>query len=227
MRNVVAIIAHKDYNKYLHEAIASCFNQTYKTDVCIVDDGSKESIEPIIQQFDQYKDRIHFLQNDKNYGPSYSRNRAIKYCYDKYDAFMILDADDIMCEKKVEKMIPYLKDIVGIVYGDYTIFDESLNIYREEYKHSYDYLLLQKNCIIHSGSLISKEALNYARLNENEWYKNDMRTCEDYDLWLRICQEFIGYHVPERLTIVREHSQNSTNTVSPNQWAEDLKKVAR
>ena len=54
-----------------------------------------------------------------------------------------------------------------------------------------------------------------------------MRTCEDYDLWIRIAKKFTIAHVAEFLTYVRIHSQNSTNTVSKEIWNQNWNRIRK
>ena len=138
---------------------------------------------------------------------------------------MILDADDVMLPNKVEMLSKYLFDNVAGVYGNYYIHYMDSNVIQKEYKHSYDFQMLAQNCMIHCGSLISKKALETVRLSETEWYRNDITLFEDYNLWLRMSKVFLFIHVPEFLTIVREHSLNMTKNISKEKFETNMRKV--
>ena len=71
--------------------------------------------------------------------------------------------------------------------------------------------------MVHSGCLITKEALLHA-YRDGYFYDPQMRTCEDYDLWIRISDKFTIAHCPEFLAFVRVHSQNSTQSVKQEIW---------
>jgi glycosyltransferase involved in cell wall biosynthesis len=230
MRNVTTIIAHKDYTEYLNKAIASAKNQTYPNKICVIDDGSKDQDSVIRTVFGYDAVNITHLPNNsgkllenvncqlflmnRNGGPSAARNVGIKHNIEWTDAFQILDADDQMMPNKIELLVEEMeKDWknIGIVYADYIIDKGDYQVM--EFKHPYSKSLLSKECIIHSGSLINKSLFLSVGL-----YDESFRVCEDYDLWLRGCERFIALHVPEPLTLVLDHDQNSTNTVHNEIW---------
>ena len=79
-------------------------------------------------------------------------------------------------------------------------------------------------CIVHSGALISKDALNSV-LEETGYYDEKMRTCEDYDLWMRISEKYIIAHVPKSLTKVRVTGDNSSFIVNQEVWQKNWRRV--
>lgn len=228
---VVVIIAHYNYQKFLKKSITSALNQTHKnTFVCVVDDGSDdiESVKNICE--DCFGGCVDFFGNtyiyergfliclDQNVGPSEARNTAINAFRSTADFFMILDADDEMMDNKVSELLKpmILWDSVGVCYADYIIRNEE-GLTRQENKTPYSLEKLKRECIVHSGSLIRAKAL-YDVENENGFFDRNFRVCEDYQLWLRIASRYMIYHVPKYLTIVNDHRNNSTNTVSKEEW---------
>ena len=78
--------------------------------------------------------------------------------------------------------------------------------------------------MVHSGSIINKQAL----LDVEEatgYYDSTMRTCEDYDLWMRISEKYIIAHVPESLTKVRVTGDNSSFVVNQEIWRKNWLRV--
>lgn len=228
--NVTVIIAHYNYQKFLPYAIKSVLDQDYNnTTVCIIDDKStdQESVKKICRdilgELKYIVDNVFYYEkgvlilSSENKGPSETRNIGIRYC-SKSDFFMILDADDIMLPNKISELIkPMLTwDSIGVTYGDYYIRNE-YGLIRQENKHPYSLRFLKNECIIHSGALVRAKALFDVQQN-GEFYNSKFRVCEDYQLWLRIAQKYMVYHVPKLLTIVNDHSNNSTNTVSRQEW---------
>jgi len=94
----------------------------------------------------------------------------------------------------------------------------------KEFKRPFDINLLYKECIVHSGALISNKALQKVKTKYG-YYDERFRVCEDYQLWLKICQLYMIFHVPKILTTVNDHSNNSTNTVSKESWQEHWSKL--
>ena len=52
-----------------------------------------------------------------------------------------------------------------------------------------------------------------------------MRTCEDYDLWMRISEKFVIQHVPKCLTMVRTDGENSSFVVEKRIWERNWGRV--
>lgn len=247
--HVTVLIAHHNYQRFLKKAILSGLNQDYKNiSIYVVDDKSEDqrSVKEICDECfgegylksesSSYK-RIayHGTKNgllllNNNEGPSTARNMGILdniknpiTSTNHSDFFMILDADDEMMPNKVSELLkPMLMwDSVGVSYGDYLIKNEQ-GLIRKEHKKSYSLDLLTRECIVHSGSLIRTEALLDVE-NEYSFYDHRFRVCEDYQLWLRISQKYMIYHVPKILTLVNDHSDNSTNSVDKETWIKHWK----
>lgn len=226
---VTVIIAHKDYNDYLKQAIDSCLKQTIKVNYIVIDDGSKTPPNPPdwpITKDGDYKvyelDSNKFVYLTKSQGPSMARNIGIFEGWNNSTHFQILDADDIMLPNKCEVLLNNFDNSTGVVYGDY--FIESNNIRKMEFKIPYNQLELTQHCIVHSGSMFSKKVLEMVCEN-NCFYDPRLRVAEDYDLFLRCSEKMMIKHVPEFLTIVREHSLNSTYSVENNIWQSCLSMV--
>lgn len=234
---VTFVIAHHNYQQYLTECIQSALNQTYKNiHVCVVDDCSKDqkSVYDIVQQtcgeftntiegyyHNHYEnDIVTYIELHKqegSYHQAYARNRGIEACWDNTDIFAILDADDENYPTKIERCVEVLQSDprIGAVYTDTNIVlvDSKGNPYRKvrEYRQPYDYFTLLRECIIHSGCVIKKEALE-AVLENGKVFDELLPPVEDYDLWIRIAEKYLFYHIPEPLVYVRVHQNNSTNT---------------
>lgn len=226
---VTVIIAHKDYNDYLKLAIDSCLNQTIPVNYVVVDDGSKTPPKPPdwpITKDGDYKvyelDSNKFVYLKGSHGPSTARNIGIFESWENTTHFQILDADDFMLPNKCEVLLNNFDNNTGIVYADY--FIESNNIRKMEFKIPYTQSELNQHCIVHSGSMISKEVLKLA-IENGYFYDPQLRVAEDYDLFLRCSEKMMIKHVPEFLTIVREHSLNSTYSVQNKVWQSCLSRV--
>lgn len=244
---VTVILANYNYSRYIDKAIDSVFNQNYPKDrisLVIIDDCSTDdSWQKIVERFKPEKigdgddktvyksvftkGQILCIQLKQTNGPSFARNVAIQAAMKSTDIFAVLDADDEMypdkiakCSKKIWENI----DEVGVCYADYDILNVETGITLREYKEPYDSMRLNEECIVHSGALISKKAI-LATADQYGYYDTNMRTCEDYDLWIRISEKFMITHIPEALTLVRNHNQNSTSTVNIAIWQENWKRI--
>lgn len=223
---VTTLIANYNYGHYIGRAIDSALSQTVKNYLVIVDDKStdysvnfikdKLSLQKTTEDDDCIKyeaDNVLLIALKQNGGPSRARNFGFKHTLHRSKYFQILDADDAMYPKKIEELLKFCDRNVGAVYADYHI-QNMRGIIVPEFKEPFSAERLTQSCIIHSGSLLNAEAV--AKVGG---YREDMRVAEDYNLWVRMMKA--GYtfiHVPEFLTLVRDHNENSTNTVPKEVW---------
>lgn len=110
MRNELISIIVPIYNseKYLKKSIESILKQTYKNiEIIIVNDGSTDKSESIIQEFLAIDSRIRYYKNT-NHGVSYTRNFGISKATGDY--IMFVDSDDVINENMCEILVRNLID---------------------------------------------------------------------------------------------------------------------
>ena len=245
-RVTVMIPNHND-EQYIQKAIDSALNQDYSGPlrVCVVDDGSSddswkliESLFENIDSIERIKDfsvisgirkhrEIVAIKRPDAGGPSAARNTGIDFTLDDTDIYAMLDSDDEFYKKKVRRCVDiFMKDSgsVGVVYGDYDTYNTSTGIKIREFKEPFSRRRLVNECIIHSGSVVSKEALVETK-EDTGYYDENMRTCEDYDLWMRISEAFMIVHIPEAMTLVRVTGSNSSFIIDSETWQKNWQRV--
>lgn len=237
MNNITVLIANHNYGQYIEDALNSCINQTVKPFcVMIVDDKSTDFSWSKIKEYigdyqtksqNQFeilhsiKDGINFLAvtNPQQRGPSFSRNLGIDITKNFTEFYQILDADDIIYSNKLERLSSKIQESAdcGVVYADYDIYNiHSQNTFRE-FKEPFSKRRLFEECIVHSGAMIRKQALEDCA-DVFGYYDINLRCAEDYDLWLRISDKYTISHIPETLSLVRVHQNNSTFSVKGEVW---------
>jgi glycosyltransferase involved in cell wall biosynthesis len=152
-----------------------------------------------------------------------ARNTAIKLSWQTAELFCQLDADDLYLPGKLSKSVEAWQtnpDYIGLVYSDVIIYDNRDNTRVREFRTPYERNLLEYENIISNAPLMSKTALGYSGL-----YDEDLPPCEDWDLWLRITENFVAYHIPEALQQYTVTGENCTFTVTGDRWNEQRQKV--
>ncbi|MDO4169014.1 MAG: glycosyltransferase family 2 protein [Lachnospiraceae bacterium] len=92
---------------YILQSIQSVINQTMTDwEIQIVDDGSTDSTNDILQPVLEKYENIHYYRLPQNEGPAVARTEAIKRASGKYIAF--LDSDDLWFPEKLEKQIDFM-----------------------------------------------------------------------------------------------------------------------
>lgn len=245
---VTVILCNYNYNHYIEDAIDSVFNQNYKKiGLMVIDDASTDDswnticrkCFPDEYQIVEHEDfygritrtpqgmTIYAIRLKNNGGPSRARNFGIEHTMEGTDYYQILDADDIMHPNKVNTLVENVLGLedVGVAYADYDILDVENDVVITEYKEPFSKERLIQECIVHSGALIKKQALIDCR-DQFGFYDQEMRTCEDYDLWVRISEKYMIFHVPEVLTLVRNQPNNSTKTVHNEVWQRNWQRIS-
>lgn len=183
-----------------------------------------EIAEKVIVRPDDYEVRVIAIKRP-NGGASAARNTAINHTWEETHAFAILDADDEYYPNKVSRMVQKLLEDpakIGVVYADYDIHDLNTGKIVREYKQPYSKDVLMGECIVHSNALINK--LAFAATNEETGFYDvnlhgpatgEFIGCsEDYDLWLRISEQFMIVHIPESLAKANITGHNQTTNVT-------------
>jgi len=236
---VAIICANYNYSDYIVAAMESIVNQTYQGELrlYVVDDGSSDDSWEKIQKFNNNKfvnyDKIQIeILSIENSGASVARNVAIRMCWDWADIIGVLDADDAYYPYKVETLVEKLveHEEVGVAYADY------VNVFphftKREFKKPYDRQLLNRECIVHSNSLIKKKYLEMVKLPNGEFYRSELHgpasqgfigCTEDYDLWLRLSQVCVFAHVPELLGLANQHGRNQSMKMTQQIFNENAK----
>jgi glycosyltransferase involved in cell wall biosynthesis len=235
---VSVIICNYNYGQWINGAVKSAAAQDYPNkQIIIADDASSDESFEVVNSIcdkgmfldsedDEKKVFTNYINNvpliyikiKNNGGPSRARNIGIKYAWDTSHLFAILDADDAFIQGKLSKCVAKIlesPEVIGAVYTDYVHMTPD-NIFSYESKEPYSRERLIQDCIVHSGCVISKLALAKVGL-----YNEELRTCEDYNLWLKISNYFIITHIPEFLHIVRLGQHQSSHTIDQERWQRD------
>ena len=146
------IVCCYNSEKFIEETINSIIAQTYKFwEIIIVNDGSSDNTENIINKFIQkgYPIKYHF--NEKNFGFAKSRNIAVNLT--KYDWITIIDHDDIMTINRLEVQSKLINRFskMKFYFGDSEIFKNEkiistrFNNFNLHYKKSLNDLSFNKD----------------------------------------------------------------------------------
>ena len=203
MANVTAVIPVYNYEQFIADAVDSALGQTYKDmEIIVVDDGSTDNTGEILKR--QYGSKIKYIYQE-NRGLSAARNLGIKLSSGQFIA--LLDADDIWLPEKIELQIQIMgnSDLIGIVScGGYNINEKGkvINIHvTRNYQTKTDFMndLLLRN-VVSGGSyaLVRKECFEKAGM-----FDENLKSAEDWDMWLRISKRYDTEYVELPLAKVR------------------------
>mgnify|MGYP000321373830 FL=1 len=186
---VSVVIPTYNREQYLQKALGSVLAQTYQCfEIIVIDDGSTDDTATLIRSFK--KDITYIYQ--ENQGISKARNVGIRNSRGDFIAF--LDSDDYWFPEKTELQIALFQKHPE--YGMVASRCASIRLdgrYRETNRPGSSGWVLEQlfraNFIRTSSAIIRRECFNRIGLFDEE-----LKECEEYDLWLRIAAQYpIGF----------------------------------
>jgi len=191
---------------WIRQTVESALGQNYSAvEVIVVDDLSHDDSRAILRSF---QDRIRLIENPVNLGVSASRNAAVAAARGAYIAF--LDHDDLWHPDKLKRQMELFArdESLGLVFSD--AYYETLTGKRWR---SFEVdapargrvfgKMLYHNFVLCLTTIVSKRALDQIGL-----FNGEFRCAEDYDLFLRVAEQFAVDYVDAPLATYRIHDKN-------------------
>lgn len=200
------VIPCYNHAHFLPKAIESVLRQTHaNTEIVVVDDGSTDDTKAVASRYPQV--RYVWQQNQ---GLSAARNTGIKHSTGDY--LLFLDADDWLYPKGIETNVKHLQQNKELAFVS----------------GFYNYVYINENEVVGGGNVVNADY--YCRLLQGNYicmiatvlfrkqvfqeflFDTSLRSCEDYDLYLKVTRKYPVYHHTEKIAAYRIHSYNmSTN----------------
>jgi len=213
---VDVIIPAYNASAYIRETLASVAIQgLVLAKIIIVNDGSNDNTSEVVTQFVTEHPSLQIqIINQANAGLSAARNAGIRASTAPFIA--LLDADDVWVADKLNKQLTVFNqssnDRLGLVYCGYSLINQnstplpsSIGVIKPKLRGEASKKLLTGNFISGSGSavLIKSEVFQKVGL-----FDESLRAGEDWDMWLRITQQFHVDFCHEDLVLIRLHENN-------------------
>ena len=205
---ISVIIPCYNHGGYLGKAIDSVLGQSYpNVEVIVVDDGSSDDTREVAAA---YGEKVRYIYKE-NGGLSAARNTGLEHAKGAYIVF--LDADDWLYPKALQTNLHYLNlhPTAAFVSGSHIRIFIEKNIIKPEkqdLKHDhYTSLLLYNYIGVPASVLYHRWVFDQFQFDVN------LKSCEDYDLYLKVARRYPVYHHNEMVAAYRMHSSSmSTNT---------------
>ena len=213
---------------YINEAIDSILNQSFvEFDLYIYDDCSTDDTVQIIQKYSD--NRIFYIQNKTNLGIAKTLNLGLTKLLPNYEYIARMDADDFSFPERFQKQIDFMEQNLnqamcgtqGFWLKDLTQNPASGWTYPTENEYLKVYLLFGAS-FGHSSIMLRTNIFLDAKLRYNETIK----TCEDWDLWIRISEKFAVANLPDFLMKYRiVASSNHRSEDNKNKHLQERSKI--
>ena len=194
---VSVIIPLYNGESFISQTLASVQSQTYQNlEIIVVDDGSRDRAPEIVREFAEKDHRICLLQQE-NAGVAAARNLGLQKAQGEFIA--PIDADDLWQPETLTKLIKPFQETadsnLGVVYawsvdideynqptGGFHVAKVQGNVYKTLICHNFlgnaSSTLIRKTCLDHVGGY------------KTEFKTQNAQGCEDWDLYLRLAQQY-------------------------------------
>ena len=193
--NISVVIPTYNRRKTIGRSIDSVLNQTlFPSEIIVVDDGSTDGTCDYIQSnFPSIK-----LLHQPNKGVSVARNKGIRYADTNWIA--LLDSDDEWFPQKLEKQVMTLSQSPDIKFchTEEIWIRNGVRVNQMKKHQKYGGHIFYKcldMCRISPSSVLFHQSI----LDDVGYFDEDLKVCEDYDLWLRITAKFPVLYIDEPL----------------------------
>jgi glycosyltransferase involved in cell wall biosynthesis len=231
VNRVSVIIPTYNMAHYLNDSINSIVRQTNSAciwEILIIDTGSTDNTEEIINSYDylkkpiwhqlgesSYKNIIRYIKVDKVY-PSKARNIGLKEATGDLIAF--LDADDLWVENKLENQLTHLKEnpYLLMISGFVQIFDELEQFLGKPSENSFKQNMINVNM---GACLFKKRVFDIVG-----YFDESLEYSEDMDLMYRLHQASCQFEILYNTVLYyRRHAASMTSNKSESMKYDEAK----
>ena len=202
--------------KFIEKNIRSLLNQTYQNyEIIYSDDGSSDQTLIIIKKYKKFflKKNIN-IQIIENYhfGPGAARNKGIKRS--NYEWISFIDSDDEWEKDKLEKVSTVIKNNSDYNCIAHNEFFKKINgsLLKLDYKKNFKPgKSIYQQLFIRNFLSTSSVSLKKKLIENANYFDESLTNAQDYDLWLKIGDNFNLYFLNDYLGTYNERNNNITS----------------
>ncbi len=197
MNTVSVIIPSYNRAAHLERALRSVLGQTSPADeIIVVDDGSTDNTHELVAGIGQSIQYCYQV----NKGVSAARNRGIQQASSQWLAF--LDSDDEWLPDKLAKQQAFTRQHTSsqIIHTDEIWIRNGIRVNSMDKHRKFGgdiFMQCLPLCAISPSSVMIKKTV----FDEVGLFDETLPACEDYDMWLRICQRYQVDYLDEPLIV--------------------------
>lgn len=223
--DVSIIMAVYNSERFIADALNACLAQTgVKFEIIVSDDGSDQSMIPLVERICKGDPRVVTLRSPQNSGPAHARNQALRIAKGEFIA--IVDSDDLVAPSRIARLVETARDTGADIVVDNLIefsetprgrqekmflsgskaqFERAIDLteymrsgLKNDSRHSYGYL----------KPLIRRKSIEMGGFS----YRQSVRISEDYyllaDMLRAGCRML---YIPQRGYYYRRHTGSLTH----------------
>lgn len=188
MKKLAVLLPTYNAACYLKDSVASILNQAYTDfDLYVYDDCSTDNTTEGMLNFTD--PRIFYKKNETNLGISKTLNIGLEALLPKYEFIARMDADDWAFPERFQKQIDFMEQNQSVMlcgtqgFWLKNMIENPLTGWEYPFRNNYLKLYLLFGASFGHSSLVLRSeffVINNLRYNEN------VKTCEDWDLWIKV-----------------------------------------
>lgn len=214
---ISVIILNHNREKFLDRSIRSCMNQEVfdkDLEILIVDDKSTDNSRKIINYFKKnYTIDLKTIILNKNYGPGYCSNLAVKKA--KGDYFIRVDSDDYLGRLAIENMANILINNKEFAY----VYCDLIKINEIGFRQKLIKLNKGDNKYNHGAGIMFRKKIITKVGNFNK----DLREAEDFHLLKKIDKKYKSFYLPIPFYRYYIHDKNISHSGNRKKIIEKIK----
>ncbi|MCT3524978.1 glycosyltransferase [Latilactobacillus curvatus] len=204
MVEVSILMATRNGEKHIREAIDSLLNQTFRDfELVVCNDHSTDNTVEIISDYMKSDSRVTLIHNAKKPGLTTTLNIGLDNCNGKY--IVRMDDDDISHSDRIEKEYRFMENNmdIAVVGSNINYFDQNGVYGVSDFKSTPNSVDIWKDDIFaHPTVMIRADVINNIGGYDES---NDVIRIEDYDYWCKLYSEgYRGVNLREVLLDYRE-----------------------
>lgn len=207
---VSVIITTCNRSNLLSRAINSVLAQTHKNiEIIIADDASTDDTEEMIKRYQKTNSNIIYIKQEKPRGANVGRNCAIKASSAEFIAG--LDDDDTFTVDRIEVLMNNYEEKYSLITTK-NIIELSHN--RKKYQKGKEIITLDD--MLYQNEVGNQVLVKKQRLFDVGLYDESLTACQDYDIWVRLIQEFGPAKSLNKYTQIIYANHNQNRISNPN-----------
>ncbi len=179
MITISVIIPNYNSELYIKRCIDSIIEQEYEVnEIIVIDDCSTDQSLNIIKEYINKNNKIVLIENEKNMGVSYTRNKGIENAKSEY--IMFCDSDDWYEKNATKKMAEQIENNhADFVFSGYYISYNNAKKIEIKYKFK-DKIITKEDSIAYLPITSSSKLIKKSIIEEhNIKYPEEIKNCEE------------------------------------------------
>ena len=179
MKTIGVIVPNYNSGIYIKKCLDSLLEQEYKVnEIIVVDDCSTDESTKIVKEYTEKNDNIILLENGKNMGVSYSRNRGIENAKSEY--IMFCDSDDWYEKQATKRMMEKVEEGADFIFAGYYITYKDGRKIEVKYNNLNNIEIDKETAISYLPITSSSKLIKKSILEEhNIKYPEGIKNCEE------------------------------------------------